>query len=165
MNELFRYGLASAIDARAAASNVWESAGFSDQNLFGSLRPPWLLSYSPQHNACAANGLAAQGKRRGHTDQGKFVTRVITHLEIVRMAGIGRRREVNRGNQLIRLQVRIHFRSVTGQPVKIADGQRAFSMPAPDPNGGFEGSQRDTHVRWMYGNALFAGSENGVGPV
>src|SRR5436309_10343438 len=49
--------------------------------------------------------------------------------------------------------------------MKIGERNLAFSFRSPDTNDRFERSERDAHVAWVGGDALFALAEDGVDPV
>ena len=64
------------------------------------------------------------------------------------------------------IQIRVFFRRIARQTVKIGKGNRAFlAVCALNFNDGIERDQRDAHIRRMNGDAFFRPAENRVHPV
>src|SRR6185295_10020276 len=86
-------------------------------------------------------------------------------LPVFGVPGESQWRQVNRGDQFIRLEAGLDLRRVSRQTMKIIHRNAARAAVTLNLYRRIEGGECDAHIRWMGGNAAFRRPENGMDPV
>ena len=122
------------------------------------------MRHAAQRNTRSAHRAALHVERRGDRDECKRVARAVPDLQV---CGLGEARcgQLNGRDQLAVLEVRIALRRVAGQPVKLAQRNRALTFGAAHAHHRVERGERHGHVGRMHGDALVARAEDGVDAV
>jgi hypothetical protein len=104
-------------------------------------------------------------KRRCNAHQSKRVARAVANLPVPGVPCESQWRQVNRGDQFIRIQAGLDLRRVSRQTVKIIYRNAASAVITLNLYRCIEGRECDAHIRWMGGNAAFGSPQNGMDSV
>ncbi len=160
-----RYGLASATASWPADSNNSAEGCCPTSSRSAPSARHGFVRHSAHGNARAADDSALQVQRCCHGNQRKLVACAVAHLQIVAMRRVRGRGQVDRHDQLVRLQCGVDLSVSPGSRWKSANRMvrsRFGLVPERLPS---RGGQRDAQIGRLHCNAVFTRPQNRVGPI
>ena len=153
LNALSLRGIAGSSSAAAAFAKFSACRSAAPQGLLRDRGAPRFVRHAAKREANVANDSVLDRERGSHRDQSKRVTRAVPHLAIGGMKSRRRRREINRGDQFARQEIRIDFGSISWKAVEIGERDAALSGRAKDVHTRIECGERHAHIRRVRSDA------------
>lgn len=136
----------------------------ADQLCFCIGIAPGFVRHAAQcHTHVADAAVFVQIQRGRYRDQRERIRKALADLEVgaVRNEAL-RIGQIDMHDQFVRRQGAIQFRAIARQAVELRERNVALSPGALHMHHGIQRSQGHAHIRWMRGDAVRAGAENGV---
>ena len=165
LKALCSYPRASRSRSSAARAKAGLVGALAAQRRFRRVVAPRLMRDAAERQPRFLDRAAFEFQRGRDRDQREGIGQPVADFQVGVVAGKTRRRQFDRGDDFVRLQVGVDLRRVARQAVEIAERNHALAGGTGDAHLGIERGERHAHVGRMRGDAVFAGAEDGVNAV
>src|SRR6185312_17346946 len=123
---------------------------------------PRLVGDAAEREACLLDHAAGDLEADRYGDQGESVGQAVADFQIGVVGGEALGRQLDRRDDLVRLQGGVDFRRVARQALEVGKGDAALAAGAGDQHARLERGERHAHVRRVCGDAMLARPQDGV---